>query len=94
LLSSSPKIRDHKENLVIVDGDVLRAFGKMKIALGEEGVEFRRIGTVKGIRVPEIRFGRTRSCSVSIPSVDGVLKGGEGLNEKTLVRIWTSWPTR
>jgi hypothetical protein len=61
LLSSSPKIRNHEKDFVVIGGEILCAFGKMKVALGEERIKFGRIGPVKGVRIPEIRLGRTRS---------------------------------
>jgi hypothetical protein len=38
LLSSTPKIRNHEKDFVVIGGEILRAFGEMKVALGEERV--------------------------------------------------------
>jgi hypothetical protein len=54
LLSSTPKIRNHEKDFVVIGGEILRAFGEMKIVLGEEQIEFGRIGPIKGVQVPEI----------------------------------------
>jgi hypothetical protein len=61
LLGSAPKIQDHEKDLVVIGGEILCAFSKMEIALGEGGIEFSWIGTIKGIRVLEIRLHRMRS---------------------------------
>jgi hypothetical protein len=36
LLSSTLEIRNHEKDFVAISGEILCAFGKMKIALGEE----------------------------------------------------------
>jgi hypothetical protein len=38
LLSSSPKIRNYEKDFVVIGGEILRALGEMKVALGEEQI--------------------------------------------------------
>jgi hypothetical protein len=38
LLSSSPKIRNHEKDFVVIGGEILCTLGKMKVALGEEQI--------------------------------------------------------
>jgi hypothetical protein len=38
LLSSTPKIRNHEKDFVVISGEILRAFSEMKVALGEEQI--------------------------------------------------------
>jgi hypothetical protein len=38
LLSSSPKIRNHEKDFIVIGGEILRALGEMKVALGEEQI--------------------------------------------------------
>jgi hypothetical protein len=94
LLSSTPKIGNHEKDFVVIGGEILCAFGKMKIALGEEQIKFGWIGTIKGVRVPEIRLGRMRSHGLLIPDVDGVPERGKSLNKQMLAGIWISWLPR
>jgi hypothetical protein len=54
LLSSTLKIRNHEKDFIVIGGEILCAFGEMKIALGEEWIKFGWIGTIKGVQVPEI----------------------------------------
>jgi hypothetical protein len=90
LLSSFPKIRNHEKHFVVIGREILCAFSKMKIALGEEWIKFGWIGPVKGVQVLEIQLCRTRSCGLSIPNVDSVPKRREGLNKQSLVGIQSS----